>query len=83
MLPRLGLTSFAPPDGAFYVYADITPWGGDSVKFCADLLQATGVAITPGIDFDPARGGRTVRFCYARDVETVAEAMARLEGFVR
>ncbi|MEO6340134.1 MAG: aminotransferase class I/II-fold pyridoxal phosphate-dependent enzyme [Caulobacteraceae bacterium] len=82
VLPRLGLTTFAPPDGAFYVYADITPWSGDSVKFCADLLEATGVAITPGVDFDPARGRHTVRFCYARDVDTVAEAMIRLEGFV-
>ena len=81
-LPRLGLTTFAPPDGAFYVYADVSPWTDDSVTFCADLLQATGVAVTPGVDFDPARGKHTLRFCYARDVATVAEAMARLEGFV-
>ena len=82
VLPRLGLTTIAPPDGAFYVYADITPWSRDSVRFCADLLEATGVAITPGVDFDPDRGRHTVRFCYARDVDTVAEAMLRLEGFI-
>jgi len=81
-LPRLGLTTFAPPDGAFYVYADVSPWTGDSVRFCADLLEATGVAVTPGVDFDPARGRQTLRFSYARDVETVSEAMSRLEGFV-
>jgi aspartate/methionine/tyrosine aminotransferase len=81
-LPRLGLTSFAPPDGAFYVYADVSPWTGDSVDFCARLLEATGVAVTPGVDFDPARGRHTLRFSYARDPAIVAEAMARLGGFV-
>jgi aspartate/methionine/tyrosine aminotransferase len=81
-LPKLGLTSFAPPDGAFYVYADVSPWTGDSVDFCARLLEATGVAVTPGVDFDPARGRRTLRFSYARDPAIVAEAMERLAGFV-
>ena len=81
-LPRLGVTSYAPPDGAFYVYADISPWSGDSVRFCAELLQATGVAITPGVDFDPLRGNRTVRFSYATDTASVEEAMVRLGGFV-
>ena len=81
-LPRLGVATYAPPDGAFYVYADISPWSGDSVRFCAELLQATGVAITPGVDFDPARGGRTVRFSYATDTASVEEAMRRLGGFV-
>ena len=81
-LPGLGVTTFAPPDGAFYVYADVSPWTGDSVKFCADLLEATGVAITPGVDFDQGRGHRTVRFSYATDTDSVAEAMKRLAGFV-
>lgn len=82
-LPALGLESFAPPDGAFYVYADVSPWTDDSLKFCADLLEATGVAITPGVDFDPPRGRHTVRFSYATDTESVAEAMTRLAEFVR
>ena len=64
-LPRLGIERLAPPDGAFYVYADVSPWTGDSVAFCADLLQATGVAITPGVDFDPARGRSFARFSSA------------------
>jgi aspartate/methionine/tyrosine aminotransferase len=81
-LPRLGVTSYAPPDGAFYVYADISPWSDDSVRFCADLLQATGVAITPGVDFDPIRGNRTVRFSYSTDTASVEEAMTRLGAFV-
>lgn len=81
-LPKLGLTDFAPPDGAFYVYADVTPWTKDSQVFCADLLQATGVAITPGVDFDPGRGRHTVRFSYAADTASIEEAMERLKGFV-
>jgi aspartate/methionine/tyrosine aminotransferase len=81
-LPRLGVTSFAPPDGAFYVYADVSPWTDDSVAFCADLLKATGVAVTPGVDFDPHRGGRTLRFSYATDTASVEEAMERLAKFV-
>lgn len=82
-LPRLGVERLAPPDGAFYVYADVTPWTDDSVAFCARLLGATGVAITPGIDFDPARGRGFVRFSYAADTPIVAEAVQRLEAFVR
>ena len=81
-LPRLGVTTYAPPDGAFYVYADISPWSDESVRFCAELLQATGVAITPGVDFDPARGNRTVRFSYATDTASVEEAMRSLGRFV-
>jgi aspartate/methionine/tyrosine aminotransferase len=81
-LPRLGLETFAPPDGAFYVYADVSPWTDDSVGFCRKLLETTGVAVTPGVDFDPARGPRTVRFSYAADTASVQEAMERLGGFV-
>jgi aspartate/methionine/tyrosine aminotransferase len=81
-LPRLGVAGFAPPDGAFYVYADVSPWTGDSVKFCAELLAKTGVAITPGVDFDPERGARTVRFSYAADTASIEEAIQRLAGFL-
>ncbi|HTK34482.1 MAG TPA: aminotransferase class I/II-fold pyridoxal phosphate-dependent enzyme [Caulobacteraceae bacterium] len=81
-LPRLGIERLAPPDGAFYVYADVSPWTKDSVAFCAELLEATGVAITPGVDFDPERGRSTVRFSYAADTASIAEAMALLKGFV-
>jgi aspartate/methionine/tyrosine aminotransferase len=81
-LPRLGIERLAPPDGAFYVYADVAPWTVDSVAFCADLLQSTGVAITPGVDFDPARGRRFVRFSYAADTPIIEAAMERLGNFV-
>ena len=81
-LSRLGIERLAPPDGAFYVYADVSPWTDDSVAFCERLLEATGVAITPGVDFDPARGRAFVRFSYAVDTPLIAEAMERLSSFV-
>jgi aspartate/methionine/tyrosine aminotransferase len=81
-LPRLGIPDIAPPDGAFYVYADIGHLTDDSSAFCRRLLAETGIAATPGLDFDLARGGRTVRFSYARGPEVAAEAMERLAGWL-
>ncbi|MDR3506932.1 MAG: aminotransferase class I/II-fold pyridoxal phosphate-dependent enzyme [Caulobacteraceae bacterium] len=80
-LPALGINQFAPPDGAFYVYADVSHLTDDSVRFCSDLLAATGVAVTPGVDFDRERGHRTVRISYATDTASVAEAMERMKAF--
>lgn len=80
-LPALGVTTFAPPDGAFYVYADVSHLTDDSVKFCRDLLEATGVAVTPGVDFDRERGHTTIRISYARDGATVTEAMRLMAAF--
>ncbi|HEY2658228.1 MAG TPA: aminotransferase class I/II-fold pyridoxal phosphate-dependent enzyme [Caulobacteraceae bacterium] len=80
-LPGLGINQFAPPDGAFYVYADISHLTDDSVRFCSDLLQATGVAITPGVDFDRERGHRTIRISYCTATAAVVEAMERLKAF--
>ena len=80
-LPGLGITRFAPPDGAFYLYGDISHLTDDSVSFCERLLQATGVAITPGVDFDRANGRYTARISFATDTASVAEAMQRLNAF--
>lgn len=80
-LPALGVTTFAPPDGAFYVYADVSHLTNDSVKFCRDLLDATGVAVTPGVDFDRERGHTTIRISYARDGATITEAMRLMADF--
>jgi aspartate/methionine/tyrosine aminotransferase len=79
-LPRAGFDRIAPPDGAFYVYADVSGLGLDSRTLAAELLEA-GVAATPGLDFDPGRGAGTLRFSYARRTEEVAEGLARLEAW--
>ncbi|WP_308917314.1 pyridoxal phosphate-dependent aminotransferase [Jannaschia sp. LMIT008] len=79
-LPDLGLTPVAPPDGAFYVYADVSHLTDDSVALAADILDRTGVAVTPGVDFDPDRGRRTLRLSYARTTAEVEEGLDRLRG---
>jgi aspartate/methionine/tyrosine aminotransferase len=81
-LPRLGITRFAPPDGAFYIYADIGHLTDDSLDFCARLLEATGVATAPGVDFDPVDGHRFIRISFAVSTLQVREALARLETFL-
>jgi aspartate/methionine/tyrosine aminotransferase len=81
-LPRMGLDRFAPPDGAFYIYADVSDVTADSLDFCRRLLTEAGVAATPGVDFDPARGATTVRFSYAGPEADVAEGVERLAAFL-
>ena len=77
-LPRLGLRTIAPPDGAFYLYTNVEHLTDDSFAFCEDLLRATGVAVAPGIDFDPLEGHRFVRFSFAVSTQEVVEAIDRL-----
>jgi len=80
-LPRLGLTSIAPPDGAFYIYADIGHLTDNSLEFCQALLRATGVATAPGLDFDPVEGYRFIRFSFAVSTPQVEDAIKRLTAW--
>lgn len=82
-LPKAGLDRFAPPDGAFYLYVDVGDVTNDSVDFCKRLLADTGVAVTPGIDFDPTRGQRTMRVSFAGSTEAMAEAARRLGSWLK
>jgi aspartate/methionine/tyrosine aminotransferase len=77
-LPRLGLRHVAPPDGAFYLYADIGHLTNDSVAFCKALLRETGVCTAPGVDFDPVDGHRFIRFSFAVSTAQVEQAIARM-----
>lgn len=81
-LPRVGFTRIAPPDGAFYIYADVSDLTDDSLAFAAEILDKAGVAVTPGLDFDPHRGGRTLRFSYATSTTAIVEGLQRLEAFM-
>jgi len=81
-LPRIGLPLFAPPDGAFYIYADVSHLTTDSVRFCTDMLEEIGVAVTPGVDFDRARGASTLRISYAGPPEEVALGVERLSAWL-
>ena len=81
-LPRAGFTRIAPPDGAFYIYADVSELTEDSLAFAGEILRGAGVAVTPGLDFDPVRGRQTLRFSYAGATADVAEGLARLAAFM-
>ncbi|MDO5613857.1 MAG: aminotransferase class I/II-fold pyridoxal phosphate-dependent enzyme [Paracoccus sp. (in: a-proteobacteria)] len=81
-LPAAGFGNFAPPDGAFYVYADVSDLTHDSRVLAAEILDQAGVAVTPGLDFDSVRGGQTLRFSYARSTADITEGLARLRDFM-
>jgi aspartate/methionine/tyrosine aminotransferase len=82
-LPKAGFTHLARADGAFYVYADVAELTNDSEAFCHRLLAETAIAATPGIDFDPLRGHRFVRFSFAGSTEDMGEAARRLIAWRR
>ncbi|MFD3189069.1 pyridoxal phosphate-dependent aminotransferase [Sedimentitalea sp. HM32M-2] len=82
-LPEAGFHKIAPPDGAFYVYADVSDLTDDSRALAAEILAQAGVAVTPGLDFDPARGHTTLRFSYARATADIQEGLARLKAFMQ
>jgi aspartate/methionine/tyrosine aminotransferase len=77
-LPALGLSRIAPPDGAFYIYADIGHLTEDSLAFCHRMLAETGVAAATGRDFDPVDGHRFIRFSFAVSTEETRDAIRRL-----
>ena len=81
-LPKLGLKNFAPPDGAFYFYLDVSEYTDDSVSFAKSILDEVHVAITPGIDFDSERGLKTIRLSYACSTSDLKEGLKRLEKFM-
>jgi len=81
-LPDAGFYRIAPPDGAFYVYADISHLTNDSLGFCKQILDQADVAVTPGMDFDKQRGNGTLRFSYARSTDDIREGLKRLKAFM-
>ena len=82
-LPKAGFARIAPPDGAFYVYADVSEYTDDAVAFAREILERAGVAVTPGLDFDQKRGAGTLRFSYARSTADIIEGLERLHKFMR
>lgn len=81
-LRRIGVDRLAPTDGAFYVYADVSDFTTDSLTFCSKLLGETGVAIAPGIDFDPARGNSYVRLSFAGPTSDIEAALDRIGSWL-
>ena len=81
-LADAGFANVAPPDGAFYVYADVSDITDNSRALAAEILEKAGVAVTPGLDFDPQRGHQTLRFSYARSTADIEEGLKRLKRFM-
>jgi aspartate/methionine/tyrosine aminotransferase len=81
--PKLGFDKIVPADGAFYLYVDVSAYTNDSLAFAKTLLDETGIAATPGLDFDPERGHHFMRFSFARSTDDMAEAIRRLQIWPR
>src|SRR5690606_4062903 len=82
-LPKAGLDRIVPADGAFYLYVDVSRFTDDSLAFAKLMLDETGIAATPGVDFDETRGRRFIRFSYAGTTADMAEAAERLQKWSR
>lgn len=82
-LPKAGFTKIAPPDGAFYIYADVSDFGSNSVDLANEILENAKVSVTSGLDFDPKRGNTTLRFSYARSHEDMIEGVKRLKEWYK
>ena len=82
-LTEVGLDRFAPADGAFYLYVDITKFSDNAANFARQMLDETGIAVTPGLDFDTQCGHQYIRFCYAGATQDMERALTRLKGWSR
>ncbi len=82
-LAGLGVSRIAPPDGAFYLYADVGDFTRDSLAWCRELLDATGVALNTGRDFDGVHGDRYIRISFAVSTAETLRAIESIDGWVR
>jgi len=82
-LPAIGITQMAPADGAFYIYADVSHLTGDSLAWCRQVLDATGVALNTGRDFDRVRGGNYIRISFAVSTPENLRALELLDAWLR
>ncbi len=77
-LRELGFGIAVEPEGAFYLYADISAFGGDAFAFCRHFLETEHVAFTPGLDFGHYQAGHHVRFAYTQNLDRLQEAVERI-----
>ena len=81
-MQKAGLSRFAPAEGAFYLYVDVSALTRDSEAFCRRMLDEIGIATTPGRDFDPIHGGDWIRLSFAGSTEDIAEAASLLSHWL-
>jgi aspartate/methionine/tyrosine aminotransferase len=82
-LPQAGFADFAPVDGAFYIYCDVSSMTDDSFDFARRILHETKVAVTPGLDFDPVNGHRYIRFSFCGSTGDMRRAVDRLGEWMK
>lgn len=82
-LPKIGITDMHPVNGAFYIYADVSRFTDDSMAFCKRMLEEAGVAMTPGLDFDPFHGSHHIRLSFAGSARDCREAVTRLGTWLK
>ncbi|MSO97597.1 MAG: aminotransferase class I/II-fold pyridoxal phosphate-dependent enzyme [Rhodospirillaceae bacterium] len=82
-LPEIGFPKFSPPDGAFYFYVHVAHLGLGSPEVCRKILHEAGVAVTPGLDFDPVHGRDWMRLSYAVSEGEIAEACNRIGAWMK
>ncbi|MFW2373551.1 MAG: pyridoxal phosphate-dependent aminotransferase [Gammaproteobacteria bacterium] len=83
VLRKLGFEIPVDPQGAFYIYADVSRFTSDSFSFVYQLLETAGVAVTPGIDFGSYRAGEHIRLAYTRPIEVLDEGVKRMAEFLK
>ena len=80
--PQIGFDKISNPQGAFYLYVDVSDYTDDSLAFARDMLHATGVCAVSGVDFDAERGHHFLRFSYAGSPQTMLESCERLSPYL-
>jgi aspartate/methionine/tyrosine aminotransferase len=81
-LPKLGIVPVVEPEGAFYIYADVSRYTSSSLQWCHEVLEQTGIALAPGVDFDPVGGGPFVRFFTGVSMHEIEMALERLQKWL-
>lgn len=73
----------AKPDGAFYLWADVSKYSDDSFEFAKELLENIHIATTPGVDFGKNKTNKYLRFAYTRDIKHMKEGIKRLKKYLK
>ena len=82
VLPDLGFKIPVGPEGAFYIYAGANELTDDAQQFCQQLLEATGVALTPGLDFGHHNANHYIRFAYTTGIDRLQQAVERIRDWL-
>lgn len=73
----------AKPEGAFYIWANVSKYTNDSFEFAREILEKIHVATTPGVDFGANKTEQYLRFAYTREIPHMKEGIERLKAYLR